>query len=289
MYFNKFPVLQYPIYNGTTVTPIVARNLLRRVALSDNVREGNGIFILYDVKDGERPEHIAERLYGDPMLHWLVLLMNTVIDPYHGWYKSAATMEEYIQKKYTGYSVFFTGLSGGLLYDSDIIPGVTLTQAGTSTTIEDFEPMMCKLIVQSTQFSTGNAYIEVPGATLGINIRKIEQTYIAAHHFKVDRPTDDVGANETIIVDSLSISNGYYHNVLDGTTDFGASIGATASNFYDTYIGKYMGISGDAVTAYAVSNLIYEMDLNETKRTIKLLHPKYKDRAIRELDNLLKV
>ena len=55
MYFNKFPVLQYPIYNGTTITPIVARNLLRRVALSDNVREGNGIFILYDVKDGERP------------------------------------------------------------------------------------------------------------------------------------------------------------------------------------------------------------------------------------------
>ena len=215
--------------------------------------------------------------------------MNTVIDPYHGWYKSAAIMEEYIQKKYTGYSVFFTDLSGGLLYDSDIIPGVTLTQAGTSTTIEDFEPTMCKLIIQSSQFSTGNAYIEVPGATLEINIPKIEQTYMAAHHFKVDRPTDDVGANETIIVDSLSISNGYYHNVLDGTTDFGASIGATASNFYDTYIGKYMGISGDAVTAYAVSNLIYEMDLNETKRTIKLLHPKYKDRAIRELDNLLKV
>jgi hypothetical protein len=73
MYFNKFPVLQYPIYNGTTITPIVARNLLRRVALSDNVREGNGIFILYDVKDGERPEHIAERLYGDPLFHWLVL------------------------------------------------------------------------------------------------------------------------------------------------------------------------------------------------------------------------
>ena len=37
--------------------------------------------------------------------------------------------------------------------------------------------------------------------------------------------------------------------------------------FWETYIGKYIGVSGDEVNQYSVSNYVYEHDFNESKRT----------------------
>ena len=68
------------------------------------------------------------------------------------------------------------------------------------------------------------------------------------------------------------------------TTGVSGSIG-----LWETYIGEYMGISGDAVNQYAVSNFMYETQNNELRRKIKVLHPRYMNAVKRELENLLRV
>jgi hypothetical protein len=50
-----------------------------------------------------------------------------------------------------------------------------------------------------------------------------------------------------------------------------------------------MGVSGDEINTYAVSNYVYENDENESKRTIKVLAPAYMEQAIKELKNALGV
>ena len=54
----------------------------------------------YTITDGEKPEHIAHRLYGNPQYHWIILLTNNIIDVYHDWPLSthdliSATNDEY--------------------------------------------------------------------------------------------------------------------------------------------------------------------------------------------------
>ena len=54
----------------------------------------------YDVKEGESPESIADRLYGNPELHWIVLLVNDITDRYHQWPMTYAQFLQYINDKY---------------------------------------------------------------------------------------------------------------------------------------------------------------------------------------------
>lgn len=300
MYFSKFPLVKYPVKDGDTFRFAYARNLLRRVILSDGLKSSDTAFIQYDIKDGERPEHIAEKLYGDVSFHWLVLLTNDIIDPYHDWYKSDATMQDFIQKKYGDYSVYFTDNSDGFTYSPYIGEGATLTQGNLSFSINEYQPTLCKLTVSSPQFQEGSATITgTSGSPMNVTIHRTDPSYVAVHHFQINRGTNDVGAATVITADPISQQTGdysYVGGVIGSTSDAYPNdtytIPYTPSgtvDFHETYIGKYMGVSGDKVNTYAVSNYLYEMQTNDEKRTLKLLHPRYKEQAIRELETLLRV
>jgi hypothetical protein len=300
-YFSKFPVLQYPVRDGEAFRYALTRNILRRVALNEDLKSGDGIFLQYDVKDGERPEHIAERVYGDPGFHWIILLTNDIIDPYHGWYKSSFAMEEYIQKKYSGLSVYFGTTAGGFYYSPNIVSGSSLQQGSVSTHVLDYQPELCKLTVRGGQFSEGDAVLGLSGgSSVTVTLYRVDPSYVGVHHFEVSRPSGDCGATETAYVDPLSQQNTSYSvvgGVIGSEEDEYPATQAQGLNYdgsgtielWETYIGKYMGISGDKVGSYAVSNYIYENSFNERKRTIKVLHPRYKKLAVKELESLLRV
>lgn len=289
-YFSKFPTFKYPITINNETISVLVRNLLRRCALSDEMRQDNAIFIEYHVKDGERPEHIAERIYGDAGLHWIILLTNTTIDPYHGWYMSQGVLETYLQTKYSGYSVFFTdvsGVGGSVFYSSDIQTGSTLSQGGVSAIVKDFQSQLCKLVVSGSAFSIGPAILTgISGATHGIELRKILKSMDALNYFRIIKPASDIDTQEQVVVDPLSESIGLYHQSVNGYTN----LGNLSVSFKDTYLGKYMGVGGGMPTnQYSVSNLTFESEKNEKKRVIKILHPRFKDQAIKELEKLLSV
>jgi hypothetical protein len=75
-------------------------DILRRVKLRTGIRTGSFLFDNYDVKDGERPEDIAFKLYGDAEYHWVVLMSNNITDRYYQWPLSQPQFQEYITDKY---------------------------------------------------------------------------------------------------------------------------------------------------------------------------------------------
>jgi hypothetical protein len=75
-------------------------DILRRVKLRTGIRSGTFLFDNYDVKDGERPEDIAFKLYGDAEYHWIVLMTNNITDRYYQWPLSQPQFQEYITDKY---------------------------------------------------------------------------------------------------------------------------------------------------------------------------------------------
>ena len=58
------------------------------------------LFDKYDVKEGERPEDIAFKYFGDPELHWIILMTNDVTDRYYQWPMSQPQFDEFLTDKY---------------------------------------------------------------------------------------------------------------------------------------------------------------------------------------------
>jgi len=99
MYFDdNFPVIPYDVLGDGKLTDIT--NLLRRVAIRSKVKANTLFYDTYDVKNGETPESIAHKLYGDAELHWIVLMTNDIVDVYHQWPMSEAQFRAYVNDKY---------------------------------------------------------------------------------------------------------------------------------------------------------------------------------------------
>ena len=98
MYFANFPSIVYDATGNFDFK--VVTNLLRRVALRQKVRENVLIFDIYDVKNGETPEILADKLYGQSELHWIILLLNNITDRYHQWPKSYGQWLSFLEDKY---------------------------------------------------------------------------------------------------------------------------------------------------------------------------------------------
>ena len=98
MYFDSFPVIFYDS-SGDLIFKDVT-NLLRRVGLRTKVRTNSLLYDTYNVKEGETPEMIAHKLYGDTELHWIILLVNEVTDRYHKWPMTTPQFLDFINDKY---------------------------------------------------------------------------------------------------------------------------------------------------------------------------------------------
>ena len=98
MYFNKIPYILYDSKGQGDYKEVT--NLLRRVALRTKVRSNVLFFDTYDVKEGETPEIIADKLYNDPQLHWVILMINDITDRYHQWPMSTPQFLAFINDKY---------------------------------------------------------------------------------------------------------------------------------------------------------------------------------------------
>ena len=98
-YFDKFPLMVYDMKNNGNFK--LLPDILRRVKQRSAIKSGQFIFDTYDVRNGERPEDIAYKWFGDAELHWVILMTNNVTDRYYDWPMSDAQFEVYLDDKYT--------------------------------------------------------------------------------------------------------------------------------------------------------------------------------------------
>lgn len=94
MYFSKFPYTLYSLDDRKTVKVIT--NILRRVKIDDYVKNNLSLYDEYDIKDGDTPEILAFDLYGDSNLHWIILLMNEILDPRYDWPLDTVELNNYV-------------------------------------------------------------------------------------------------------------------------------------------------------------------------------------------------
>ena len=94
-YFSKFPLMAYDMAGNKQYK--LLPDILRRVKLRSGLRSGAFLFDNYDVKDGERPEDIAFKWFGDAEYHWVILMTNNITDRYYQWPLSQPQFQEYLK------------------------------------------------------------------------------------------------------------------------------------------------------------------------------------------------
>ena len=99
MYFKQFPTIPYDS-KGTGEFKSV-KNLLRRVGIRAKVKANTMLYDTYDVKNGETPESIAFKLYGNAELHWVIMMINNITDRYHDWPMTEAQFLQFLKDKYS--------------------------------------------------------------------------------------------------------------------------------------------------------------------------------------------
>jgi hypothetical protein len=97
-FFEAFPLISYTLDDGDTEQ--VVKDIFRRAIISKEFLENNSYFELYNVYDGETPEELAYRYYGNQDLHWLVLLVNDIQDPRFEWPLSSDDLYKQVVSKY---------------------------------------------------------------------------------------------------------------------------------------------------------------------------------------------
>jgi len=97
-YFARFPLMAYDVKGDENYK--LLPNILRRVKLRAGIRSGSFLFDSYDVTNGERPEDIAFKLYGDPELHWVILMTNNITDRFYQWPLTQPQLQAHLEDKY---------------------------------------------------------------------------------------------------------------------------------------------------------------------------------------------
>lgn len=99
-FLDLFPKTLYKLDPGKYTPYDTVTNLTFRLAVLQSALTNISSYYTYTVKDGDTPEILADRFYGDPQAHWVILYANYILDPQYDWPLNYATFKKYIESKY---------------------------------------------------------------------------------------------------------------------------------------------------------------------------------------------
>ena len=205
-FFSKYPKL---LYGDKVATDIIAR-----VALREKYANKVQLYYEYDLQEGDTPEIVASKYYGDPEKNWIVMFMNEIIDPVFDFPLSQSNFIKYLDAKYA-------------------TEGADINRSGSEYASITINPEIGYSVdIITTDFDSG------------------------------------ITSTNTIYIDETAYNEQYDNDVFNYINEPNSSV-------------QYVK---NKITIYD-----YEEQLNESKRTIKLLQKQYVSQIENELSSLMKL
>ena len=88
----------------------LVKNLFKRAKLREDIYQDLAFFTKYDVLGDDRPDNVADLIYGDPTLDWVVLLSNNIVNVQSEWPLSQGDFNRYITDKYDSEEILYSGI-----------------------------------------------------------------------------------------------------------------------------------------------------------------------------------
>ena len=102
-FFRELPNLLYqsPLSDRTAADEYIeVKNLFRRIKLRDDLQNVFTVFDKYEIREGARPDTVAEEIYGDSELDWVVLITAGIVNVRDEWPLSDRDLYDYAERIY---------------------------------------------------------------------------------------------------------------------------------------------------------------------------------------------
>ena len=112
-YFRNLPDLLYVNRNENqreNENYSVVKNFFKKAKLRNDIFENVAFFDKFIVKGDDRPDNVADTVYGDSTLDWVVLLSNNIINIQSEWPLSQADFNTYLNEKYDNEEQLYAGI-----------------------------------------------------------------------------------------------------------------------------------------------------------------------------------
>jgi hypothetical protein len=129
MYFKNFPQFLYEFNVGGTNKTSVVKDITRNIRFRRDVLANIAVYDEYDIVDGETPEIIAEKIYGNPEYHWIIMLTNDRYDYIEDFPLSEPELVKVISDKYpeSEYDIHHYVDANGFIVDSTASGAVSIS------------------------------------------------------------------------------------------------------------------------------------------------------------------
>lgn len=102
-YFSELPNIQTINRTKTEISideNVVIKNLFRRAKIRDDVLSIVTAFEYYTINEDEKPNQVAEKIYRDPELDWVILTTNNILNVQDEWPIDSKSFLNYLLDKY---------------------------------------------------------------------------------------------------------------------------------------------------------------------------------------------
>jgi len=246
-FFKHIPNIEYDFKSDGKF--FQAKDMFRKVSTWSYLQEGVTGYSYYRITEGERPDVVAARLYGDSTLYWLFFLVNENLQDLSDWPKSNSLFVKFMDRKYPG----------------------TCLEASSSTDIVSYDHSKSEdEQLASRKFILGEK-VSQSSSVYGF-ITDINPTH---NRITLNSVIGNFTANST----ATGADSGKSFTISSVVSEQNAIHHYTDSNDFRTTVS-----TGNT----AVSNLSYEREVNEDKHEIRYIQSAYVSRVIKEFKNLVR-
>lgn len=240
--YEMSPVAQYSFTEEAT-------DIFFRVGMLKDVLKDIAAYYVYEIEEGDTPEIIAEKVYGDSGAGWIIVYANQILDPQFDWPLTDKQLQVYIKNKYG-------------------------TVEASKTGVHHYE----KIVKKTSSNSDYEDIIKFVIDKESLIINSVGRPY---NYYDPSKPEELMTADSTLLYSdttTIRADNARSLNINEGALPFTQFV-ETINDGTDTI----------TITTFKnfVTYYDYEKELNDNKRFIKVIKKIYYEQLINEFDDFL--
>ena len=287
-FLDKFPNISYDINKNGYSNYDIITDITFRFSFIREVLNNTTAYYEYTIKEDETPEILADRIYKDPQAYWIILYANNIYDPQYDWPMNSEVFEKYIISKYGS----ITNAKSQIHHYEKI----TARQVQNAETLQLERKIVDYNAATFLTCTIDNKTANISSSFVSQNVKQIDVTtnnnlFIGALT-NIDLPNNQL----TLTTSAGKLTN--YVNLAD--TSSGNILCRIVTNSHEnlefyvnlpiepqitTYTVNNKRVI-ESISRIAVTNYDYELELNESKRNIKVIKREHYGQIMREFDVL---
>ena len=270
-FFKNFPVVEVDLQRDGRVNKMV--NIFRSVRPLQNFIDDSALYTFYEIKNGERPDIVSQRLYKTSEFYWTFFVINDFLhDGYRSWPMSQEVLEKYLEVEYEGFALVThpevdTNSDGSVIEYTNSLAGENITYTVDGTRYK---------LGETVTGSSSNASGKVTKKNLDLNqliVQSVSGTFVSGEN--VDGATSQASVQ---VAEVFKYAEAPHHYYKKGDTE---ERPVTPRKFINSQLA-----TSDSDLDYT-SNREYINELNEERSLIRVIQPEYISQFVEQFENIL--